>query len=73
MRVYAVVAILALSLPVAAESVIRRAGIGEPETLDPHLWVDGWAGNIVQDLFLGLTTLFGSLKIQKMRTNGTFY
>ena len=59
----AVVALAALlaatGLPAAddPEQTLRRSGIGDPATLDPHLWVDGWEGNIVQDLFVGLTTL----------------
>ncbi len=36
---------------------VRRSGIGDASTLDPHRWVDGWEGNIVMDLFQGLTTL----------------
>ena len=49
----------ASGLPAAddPEQTLRRSGIGDPATLDPHLWVDGWEGNIVQDLFVGLTTL----------------
>ena len=43
--------------PLAAENAIRRAGTGDPSTLDPHLWLDGWEGNIVQELFQGLTAL----------------
>jgi oligopeptide transport system substrate-binding protein len=56
-------AICLFAVPVLADDTIRRAGIGEPETLDPHLWVDGWAGNIVQDLFLGLTTLDADARV----------
>lgn len=41
----------------AAESLVRRAAIGEPQTLDPQLWTYGQDGNIAQDLFQGLTTL----------------
>jgi oligopeptide transport system substrate-binding protein len=39
------------------EQTVRRSGIGDASTLDPHRWVDGWEGNIVMDLFQGLTTL----------------
>ena len=42
---------------------LRRSGIGDPATLDPHLWVDGWEGNIVQDLFVGLTTLDAAVNV----------
>ncbi len=42
---------------------LRRSGIGDPATLDPHLWVDGWEGNIVQDLFVGLTTLDSAVNV----------
>ncbi len=46
-----------LAWPAFGERVLRRAGTGEPSTLDPHLWLDGWEGNIVQELFQGLTAL----------------
>lgn len=42
---------------------VRRSGIGDPATLDPHRWVDGWEGNIVQDLFQGLTTLDAEVNV----------
>ena len=47
----------------AAERVIRRGSIGDASTLDPHLWIDGWEGNIVMDLFQGLTTLDPAAKV----------
>jgi oligopeptide transport system substrate-binding protein len=40
-----------------AEVVIRRSGTGEPQTLDPQLWVYGQDGNLAQDLFQSLTTI----------------
>ena len=45
------------------EQTLRRSGIGDVSTLDPHLWIDGWEGNIVQDLFQGLTELDGAVNV----------
>ena len=42
---------------------LRRSGIGDVSTLDPHLWIDGWEGNIVQDLFQGLTDLDPNINV----------
>jgi oligopeptide transport system substrate-binding protein len=41
----------------AAENALRRSSTGEPQTLDPQLWVYGQDGNLAQDMFQGLTTL----------------
>ncbi len=53
--------LLAVVLPVghatAAENALRRSSTGEPQTLDPQLWVYGQDGNLAQDMFQGLTTL----------------
>jgi len=56
----------ALSFTVSAadpEQTLRRSGIGDPATLDPHRWVDGWEGNIVSDLFQGLTSLDAAVNV----------
>ena len=57
----AVVLLLAAALPfnaaAAAENALRRSSTGEPQTLDPQLWVYGQDGNLAQDMFQGLTTL----------------
>ena len=45
------------NLSAAAESALRRSSTGEPQTLDPQLWVYGQDGNLAQDMFQGLTTL----------------
>lgn len=45
------------------EQTLRRSASGDAATLDPHLWVDGWEGNIVQDLFTGLTTLDAKVNV----------
>lgn len=42
---------------VAAEQVLRRSSTGEPQTLDPQLWLYGQDGNLAQDMFQGLTTV----------------
>ncbi len=44
----------ALSLPVLAESVLKRGNTGEPETLDPHKSSTVYEANIQRDLFEGL-------------------
>jgi oligopeptide transport system substrate-binding protein len=43
--------------PAIAEQVLRRSSPGEPQTLDPQLWLYGQDGNIAQDMFQGLTTV----------------
>jgi len=40
-----------------AELVLRRLSTGDLQTVDPQLWVYGQDGNVVQDLFQGLTTV----------------
>lgn len=37
--------------------VLRRQSTGELQTVDPHLWIYGQDGNVVQDLFQSLTTV----------------
>lgn len=68
MRIASLVALLAIVLSPTAygqdpEQTIRRSASGDAATLDPHLWVDGWEGNIVQDLFTGLTTLDAEVNV----------
>ncbi len=43
--------------PALAEQVLRRSSPGEPQTLDPQLWLYGQDGNLAQDMFQGLTTV----------------
>ena len=45
-----------------AEVAIRRSAIGDPQTLDPQLWVYGQDGNLAQDLFQSLTTVDAAAK-----------
>jgi ABC-type oligopeptide transport system substrate-binding subunit len=40
-----------------AETILRRGNIGEPDSLDPHLTTTGYAGNIISDMFVGLTSM----------------
>ncbi len=40
-----------------AEVALRRQSLGDPQTLDPQLWVYGQDGNLAQDLFQSLTTV----------------
>jgi oligopeptide transport system substrate-binding protein len=47
----------ALAVPAFADQVLRRSSTGEPQTLDPQLWLYGQDGNLAQDLFHGLTTV----------------
>ncbi|MCB2109363.1 MAG: peptide ABC transporter substrate-binding protein [Rhodobacteraceae bacterium] len=46
-----------------AEQVFRRGNIGEPDSLDPHMTTSGYAGNIIFDMFVGLTTLDPDINI----------
>ena len=61
LRCVALAWLLAIALPLvtatAAENALRRSSTGEPQTLDPQLWVYGQDGNLAQDMFQGLTTL----------------
>ncbi|MEZ5499669.1 MAG: peptide ABC transporter substrate-binding protein [Steroidobacteraceae bacterium] len=51
------IVLVVVALPATGEQVLRRSSTGEPQTLDPQMWVYGQDGNIAQDLFHGLTTL----------------
>ena len=42
--------------------MIRRSAIGDPQTLDPQLWVYGQDGNLAQDMFQSLTTVDAAAK-----------
>lgn len=55
--VAALIFFIGLTAPVFAESVFHRGNIGEPDSLDPHLTTSGYAGNIIFDMFVGLTTI----------------
>lgn len=46
-----------MSDPVQASGVLHRGNIGEPDSLDPHLTTSGYAGNIIFEMFVGLTTV----------------
>jgi len=53
----AVAAIAALApMQAPAQSTLRVANMGEPESLDPHFVSGTWENRIIGDLFLGLTT-----------------
>jgi len=57
---FAVLGLLAFGalLPSAqAAMVLHRGNVAEPDSLDPHLTTSGYAGNIIFDMFVGLTTL----------------
>jgi oligopeptide transport system substrate-binding protein len=55
--VLALACLLALPLAAFGEVALRRQSLGDPQTLDPQLWVYGQDGNLAQDLFQGLTTV----------------
>ena len=40
-----------------AGGVLHRGNIGEPDSIDPHLTTSGYAGNIIFEMFVGLTTV----------------
>jgi oligopeptide transport system substrate-binding protein len=52
----AIAAVVAVP-PATAEQLLRRSSTGEPQTLDPQLWLYGQDGNLAQDMFQGLTTV----------------
>ena len=55
---------LGAQVPRAAEpKVFRRGNSGEPDSLDPHLTTTGTAGNIISDMFLGLTTVDSKARV----------
>ena len=39
------------------DNALRRSATGEPQTLDPQLWVYGQDGNLAQDMFQSLTAV----------------
>lgn len=59
LRYAGLLALVLAALPVlaSAEQVLRRSSTGEPQTLDPQLWLYGQDGNLAQDMFQGLTTV----------------
>ncbi len=72
--------LLLTSLPAGAENVLRRQSTGDPQTLDPQLWVYGQDGNLAQDLFQGLTsvdaganTVPGQAESWRMSADGKTY
>ncbi len=50
------IALVTVSQPVAAETVLRVGNMGEAASLDPHYVSGTWENRIVGDMFLGLTT-----------------
>jgi ABC-type oligopeptide transport system substrate-binding subunit len=48
---------------VDAQTVFRRGNSGEPDSLDPHLTTTGYAGNIISDMFIGLTAVDAAAKV----------
>jgi oligopeptide transport system substrate-binding protein len=45
------------ALPTHAAMVFHRGNVAEPDSLDPHLTTSGYSGNIIFEMFIGLTTL----------------
>ena len=58
-RIVVAVALLLVSInaALAAPIVLRRGNVAEPETLDPQRYQTSYTGYILDDLFLGLTTM----------------
>ncbi len=58
-RVIFFVALLVVNLGAAFASplVLRRGNVAEPETLDPQKYLTSYTGYVLDDLFLGLTTM----------------
>jgi len=57
-RIKTLIAVLLLAgWPAAAAMVLHRGNTAEPDSLDPHLTTSGYAGNIIFEMFVGLTTL----------------
>src|SRR5690348_2874012 len=50
----AIFCLLLLAASANAATIFHRGGIGEPDSLDPHLTTTGYAGNIISDMFIGL-------------------
>jgi oligopeptide transport system substrate-binding protein len=50
-------ALMLASTPASATMSLHRGNTAEPDSLDPHLTTSGYAGNIIFEMFLGLTTL----------------
>jgi len=52
-----VLLVVSIASAVAAPVVLRRGNVAEPETLDPQRYQTSYTGYILDDLFLGLTTM----------------
>src|SRR6185503_17286312 len=52
-----VLLIVSIASALAAPVVLRRGNVAEPETLDPQKYQTSYTGYILDDLFLGLTTM----------------
>ncbi|MBL8643656.1 MAG: peptide ABC transporter substrate-binding protein [Rhodospirillaceae bacterium] len=57
MAVVAFSAVFAAVGPVQALMSFHRGNTAEPDSLDPHLTTSGYAGNIIFEMFVGLTTV----------------
>lgn len=49
--------VIGATAPAYSAGVLHRGNIGEPDSLDPHLTTSGYSGNIIFDMFVGLTTV----------------
>ncbi|MBM3515766.1 MAG: peptide ABC transporter substrate-binding protein, partial [Alphaproteobacteria bacterium] len=52
-----IAALLIVSSPLFAAGAFNRGNIGEPDSLDPHLTTSGYSGNVIFEMFTGLTTV----------------
>jgi oligopeptide transport system substrate-binding protein len=56
-RVIAVLSMIMGASVAHAQMSFHRGNSAEPDSLDPHLTTSGYAGNIIFEMFVGLTTL----------------
>ena len=75
-----VLLIVSIASALAAPVVLRRGNVAEPETLDPQRYQTSYTGYILDDLFLGLTTMdprarpiAGAAESWTVSSNGSVY
>lgn len=62
-RALGTLVVLSLAQPASATMTLHRANSAEPDSLDPHLTTSGYAGNIIFEMFVGLTTLDSQVNV----------
>lgn len=66
-RAFAVLAIICLVIASVSSAhaamIFHRGNSAEPDSLDPHMTTSGYAGNIIFEMFVGLTTVDSKVNV----------